>query len=109
MPFGIRPSNVRVCHSTTRAFGSRWLPEARRWKIEDWVASGLSGDGSAPPGTSNFDLRTPAASEAPLRLEQSDAIDRFRGIIDEHGVASDRRNGISQARILPVRVVKRIF
>jgi hypothetical protein len=34
MPFGIRPSNVRVCHSTTRAFefatARQNLPQAMR-------------------------------------------------------------------------------
>ena len=31
MPFGIRPSNVRVCHSTTRA--SVWKIEDGKWEM----------------------------------------------------------------------------
>jgi hypothetical protein len=44
MPFGIRPSNVRVCHSTTRAsrlwengcfpVNGKWRDDARKCFIE---------------------------------------------------------------------------
>ena len=34
MPFGIRPSNVRVCHSTTRASrGSKLSADGNRWQV----------------------------------------------------------------------------
>ena len=38
MPFGIRPSNVRVCHSTTRALYS----ERQTFRRRQWLASLLS-------------------------------------------------------------------
>ncbi len=34
MPFGIRPSNVRVCHSTTRASrGSKLSADGNGWQV----------------------------------------------------------------------------
>ena len=34
MPFGIRPSNVRVCHSTTRASrGSKLSADGSGWQV----------------------------------------------------------------------------
>ena len=37
MPFGIRPSNVRVCHSTTRAFErvkrAKFAAEGAVWQV----------------------------------------------------------------------------
>ena len=34
MPFGIRPSNVRVCHFTTRASrGSKLSADDKRWQV----------------------------------------------------------------------------
>src|SRR5215469_6173540 len=32
MPFGIRPSNVRVCHSTTRALTNEQGPMNGKWR-----------------------------------------------------------------------------
>src|SRR5436309_3183076 len=46
MPFGIRPSNVRVCHSTTRASGD--VSDQRIVNSRPPLASGLSGSALAP-------------------------------------------------------------
>jgi hypothetical protein len=72
MPFGIRPSNVRVCHFTTRADWKRKVAAAgtaRKEKTENDVAAaplGHRGDTVFPPSRSPFSLISLSLDRVPF-------------------------------------------